>query len=156
MTVVAPPPPVDPRDVAHLDLLKVLHYVWAGISLIGGCTTGAMSAFFAVAMPEMMRTLPANGGAGAPPAEFFERFAVLYGVMGGLYFAGFLTLAILSFVTARRIHARRSRTFCIVASAANCMAVPLGTALGVTTIMILNRESVARMFDAGDSPGPAA
>ncbi len=58
----------------------------------------------------------------------------------------FEVLAALSFLTGRFLARRQHPTFCIVVSALDCMCMPLGTALGVFTILVLQRPSVKEMF----------
>jgi hypothetical protein len=54
----------------------------------------------------------------------------------GIYF---ITKAILNFMSARYLGQRRKRTFSIVTAGLNCISFPLGTALGVFTIIVLSR-----------------
>jgi len=76
--------------------------------------------------------------------------------MGGI-FLGFglvflvlgMGLAICLFLTGRWIAARKRPTFCFVVACIECINMPLGTLLGVFTIMVLNRPSVRALFAAG-------
>ena len=42
---------------------------------------------------------------------------------------------------------RRNRSFCFVVACLSCFNVPLGTILGIFTILVLNRPSVQAGFD---------
>jgi hypothetical protein len=42
---------------------------------------------------------------------------------------------------------RRNPTFIMVIAAIQCLNMPLGTALGVFTIVVLQRASVKRLFE---------
>jgi hypothetical protein len=42
---------------------------------------------------------------------------------------------------------RKNRTFSFVVACVNCIHVPLGTVLGVFTIVVLSRESVKRLYE---------
>ena len=49
-------------------------------------------------------------------------------------------------VAGRRLAQRRSYMFCMVMAGVACMLTPVGTVLGVFTIIVLNRPSVRRLF----------
>ena len=133
-------------DEEHLRMLTLGYYVSAGMcllfSLFGGLymVLGLMFTF-------AFRNLPAQPPNSAPPPEvgwfFFAIGAFLFGAM--------VTLAILKFLTARRLKARASRTFCLVLAGISCLEVPYGTTLGVLTFVVLTRDSVKALF----SPAPA-
>jgi len=61
---------------------------------------------------------------------------------------------ILDLVTGYCLMKRRARTFCMVMAGISCIAIPLGTILGVFTLIVLGRESVRRAFAAGNVPAP--
>jgi hypothetical protein len=44
------------------------------------------------------------------------------------------------------LRARRHRTFSMVVAAINCLHIPIGTALGVFTFIVLGRESVRKLY----------
>ena len=46
----------------------------------------------------------------------------------------------------RNIAARTAYTFCLVVAAIECAFMPMGTALGVFTIIVLMRPSVKQLF----------
>lgn len=78
-------------------------------------------------------------------------------LIGGIGFAVFLvlvTIAAAKFWAAVCIKKRRSRTFCMVVAVISCLEFPYGTALGVLTIIVLGRESVARLFNLSGNGFP--
>jgi hypothetical protein len=78
-------------------------------------------------------------------------------IIGGLVFSvGFGVLAALQILTAIRLKARRSRILCIITAALTCLFVPYHTALGVFTLMVLQRPSVKAMFEATQAPAITA
>ena len=81
-----------------------------------------------------------------PPPPWF---GAIFAGLGALVFVSVEGMAALSFFTGRFLARRQHRTFCVVISALNCMSLPLGTALGVFTIIVLQRRSVKTLF-AGD------
>jgi hypothetical protein len=56
------------------------------------------------------------------------------------------TLAGLMVLAGRSLAARTRYTFCLVIGAVECLFMPVGTVLGVFTIIVLVRESVKGMF----------
>lgn len=62
-------------------------------------------------------------------------FMILGWMLGGIQIAA-----------GRCLHRQRRWMFCMVAAALACLFVPLGTVLGVFTIIVLNRETVRTRF----------
>jgi hypothetical protein len=69
-------------------------------------------------------------------------------VFGGVLALMGWVFAFLVFLAGRKLASHRSRTFCIVIAALCCILVPLGTLLGVFTLVVLSRQSVQALFDA--------
>jgi hypothetical protein len=86
---------------------------------------------------------PAGSGPGSmgpsPPPPFIAWMMIIMGSFAVL--AGW-TLGILTIFSGRAIANRKARTFSIVIAAINCISVPIGTALGVFTMVVLLRDSV--------------
>ena len=146
-TAIPPPEPGfrDQRkiDADHLRILSICHYVGAGLSLLGlgfiGLHYAIMGTVFA--NPAMWE----NAKDGPPPEAFFTFFSVFK----WFYLAGAVMLVaygIMNFLSARFIKARRHRTFSLVLGGVNCLRMPLGTLLGVFTIIVLTRESVREIY----------
>ena len=139
-----PPLPRDQRkiDADHLKLLAIFHFVGAGLALLG--------ILFLLAHFAMMHAvfanpkLWANQKDGPPPAEFFAIFKWFYLVMG----IWFLSSGILNVISGFCLRARKHRTFSLVVAGLNCVHMPLGTVLGVFTIIVLLRDSVRELYDA--------
>ncbi len=125
------------RDNEHLKLLSVFHYVLGGLTGLFGCVP-----FIHVGMGIAMihGAFPWNGN--GPPPEFGWIFVV----MGAFAIILSWTVAIFLLVAAGRLRKRRSWTFCFVVACVSCLFFPLGTALGVFTIIVLIRESVKASF----------
>ncbi|HZR18182.1 MAG TPA: hypothetical protein VFE51_12890 [Verrucomicrobiae bacterium] len=129
-------------DADHLKLLSIFHFVGAGLALLGilfvlGHFT-IMSAVFS--NPKVWE----NQKQGPPPAEILAIMKWFY-LAFGLWF---LTSAILNLVSAFCLRARRARTFSLVIAAINCLHIPLGTVLGVFTLIVLVRDSVRELYEA--------
>lgn len=101
-------------------------------------------------------TFPKNHSAhGAKDAE---GDVMMLRFMGG-FFVTIATLIILSgwamayclLLAGRRLKQHRSYTFCLVIAALSCAIVPLGTVLGVFTIIVLMRPSVKTLFESAQA-----
>jgi hypothetical protein len=141
------PPPVlrDQRkiDAQHLKLLTIFHFVKAALSLLGILFLVAHFFFFRMFMTNPRMFGP---GPGAMPAELFVILKVFY-----LFAAMWLIFAaVLNVTSGIFISAKKHRTFSLVVAGLNCLSIPLGTALGICTIIVLIRESVVAEYEAKD------
>lgn len=142
-------PPAN-QDEQHLQLLSIFHYVAAGIVALVACFPIIhliIGLFFLFAPPEMF----------APPDEFATPqpsapptllFGLMFTIIPAMMILMGWTLAVVILLGGRSIARRRNYTFCLVAAAICCMFMPLGTVLGVFTIIVLIRPSVKAMFEA--------
>jgi len=92
-----------------------------------------------------------------PGAEPGERFAPLFAGcflagMGGLFLVFAVAYALALFLAARFLAERRRHTFCVVVAAISCTFTPLGTVLGVFTLIVLFRPSVRVLFGLAGQP----
>jgi len=138
-----PPLPGDTRknDAEHLQLLSIFHFVGAGLALLGIIFLIAhYSIFNAVfANPKMWENQKQG-----PPAEMFAVFKWVY-----LFFAiWFIGCGAMNVVSGLWIRAKKQRTFSMIVAGFNCMHFPLGTVLGVFTLIVLLRDSVRKLYEA--------
>jgi hypothetical protein len=126
------------RDLEHLRLLKFAYYILAGMS---GVAT-LFAALWIVMMGTIFTMIPA--GSKAPPPFVGFIFVGLGILMIALGVGGTL----LTFYTGRNLAQHRHHMFCIVVAALTCLSVPWGTAVGVCTIIVLNRPGVKALFQA--------
>ncbi|MBW8809413.1 MAG: hypothetical protein JF591_11395 [Lysobacter sp.] len=127
----------DPRDASQLRTLSVLYYVFSMFYLVP-LMIGALYAFMGVGL--LNGTLPGNTATQDSASGW-----VLLGLAVAMFFIAILGGA-LTLLVARRLSQRRSLTVCIIVAAVSCMQIPFGTALGVFTLIVLNRPSVKAMF----------
>lgn len=128
------------QDLEQLKLLSLFHYIMAGLTALVALfpIVHLIIGIIFIVAPESMES---NGE--APPVFFGWLFVIFASVF---ILAGWI-LAIFILVAGRKLAHRRSRIFCIVVAAIECMFFPLGTALGVFTIVVLMRESVIELFE---------
>ena len=138
-----PPLPRDQRkiDADHLKLLSVFHFVGVGLALLGMLFLALHYAIFHTFLtnPQMWQ----NAKQPPPPVELFGILKWFYLVMG----IWFLASGVLNFIAALGLRARKWRTFSLVVAGINCLHMPLGTVLGVFTLVVLLRDSVRELYE---------
>jgi hypothetical protein len=143
-----PPIPWDQRkmDADHLKLLSIFHFVGADFEFLGILFLLAHFALFHAFLsdPKMWQ----NQKQQPSPAEFFAIFKWFYLVFG----TWLLASGILNVISGLCLRARTHRTFSLIVAGVNCLHIPIGTLLGVFTIIVLVRDSVRETYDA---PPPA-
>ena len=138
------------RDLEHLRLLKVGYYILAGIAGVGTFFTGIWMLFAGV----MLSHIPMDSVPSAD-AELARRImSVFFGVIGVLILMFGIAMTLLAYFTGRNLGQHRARMFCTVVAALTCLSVPWGTAIGVCTLIVLNRPSVKALFDGVPPPLP--
>jgi hypothetical protein len=140
-----PAPALSLEDVSHLRLLSIFHYVVAGLtalfSLFPLIHVGIGIAALSGAMP-----IESNGGAASPDET--RLFGWLFIVIGSILILCGLTLAGFMAYAGRCLARQQRHTLCLVVAALSCMLMPLGTVLGVFTLIVLLRPAVKAAFDA--------
>ncbi len=139
------------QDAEQLRLLSIFQFVYAGLmglmALIPIIHVSLGVAIVSGALPMG----PSGGSAGGPPPEMMGWFFI---VLGGAIIVLGLTMATLNVLAGMFLRRRTHRTFCMVIAALDCLNMPLGTALGVFTLIVLSRQGVRAAFGrpAGDLP----
>ena len=133
------------QDAEHLNLLAIFHYVLGGILALAApvpLVYVAMGIFILQSPSGFAGNSHSFAGPGDPPHFVGGFFAVF-----GLFALAMLALvAGVTIQAGRCIASRRGFNFITVVSCINCLHVPLGTALGVFTLLVLNRPSVKAQF----------
>jgi hypothetical protein len=137
------------QDLQQLNLLGIFHYVWGALyCLIGILAAGIMvfMGLYLTAAPQVSSSddsvsQSAAGGVMIGAGVFVFLICVVYGVLtlmaGGKY----------------RKH-QGGWTFCLVLAVITCLTgFPLGTALGIFAIVVLNRPTVKALFKGESLPG---
>jgi hypothetical protein len=144
-SIIDPMPTQTASDDRHfLKLLSIFHYVVAAI--------GALCSLFPIV--HLIVGAVFIGGDMNEPNEMPPSFVgwILVAVAMTLIFVG-MTLSACIALAGRCLQTHRGYTFCLVMAAIECLFMPLGTVLGVLTIVVLMRPSVKAMFGyAIDNP----
>lgn len=128
-------------DTEHLNLLSTFHYVAAGLSFIGILAIVGHYWLFTRLMAGDLSPMQ-RPGAPQMPVDLFAMFKWMY-----IIIAVFLVAtAAVNLLSGLFMRSRQHRTFSIVVAVLNCLHMPLGTALGVFTIVVLVRDSVRELY----------
>jgi len=124
------------EDIHHLNLLSTFHYVLAGLIALVSCMY-MIGGYVMVSG----RFFPGPNGAVPPPfvTWIFGTATAVAAVIGW-------TMAICAIITARKLKSHRNRIFCMVIAALECTFTPFGTVLGVFTLLVINKDSVKKIF----------
>ena len=140
---------MDAESAGHLRLLSIFHYVLAGL---GGLAS--LLPVLHIALGVAMLTGSLGPDENAPPEAFGWLF-VGFGAFVMLMGFGCVALFV---IAGRSLARRRHWTLCMVVAAIACAFFPIGTALGVLTIVVLAKPQVKAAFGevAGAPPAPSA
>ncbi len=131
------------EDNKHLNLLSMFHYILAGITAFFACLP-VIHVVIGILM--LSGEFVQDSGGGEPP----RIVGMMFLVMGSLFIILGWGLAICMFIAGRKLKKRRDRIFCTVIAGIECVFMPLGTVLGVFTLLVLSKESVREIFDRPD------
>lgn len=131
--------PVESEDASYLQVLSIAYYVFVGLDVLAIVFTAGYAALMVNLLPELR---PSSGA--APPDVFlwWLKAAVVVTV------AINLLSVVAHLMTARRLRERRGMKFCRIVAALTCLSIPLGTVLGVFTLIALGRPSMKALFPA--------
>lgn len=126
----------------NLRLLGIFHFVYAGLVLVGSLLPVVWLTMAAVWWPEL--TADMDPGSGMPMMLTGTVGLALagFGILMAWLWAGVLVVAGRSLMQSRR------HTFCMVVAAVSCLSFPVGTLLGVSTLVVINRNDVRELFEA--------
>lgn len=137
-----------PDDLAQLRLLSVLHYVMAGfITLFSAFPLMYLGMGIAV----LSGALPVDGSKASTPTEA-QLMGWVFTGLGVVFLMGMLGMAGLIACAGRGLARQQRHTLCLVAAGVCCMCMPLGTVLGVFTLVVLTRSSVRERFAHPSTP----
>ncbi|MBN2018957.1 MAG: hypothetical protein JW749_01890 [Sedimentisphaerales bacterium] len=131
------------QDEQYLNLLSTFHFVYAGIKALFSCV---FLIHVAIGIAMLCGAMDGND---APP-----RFlGLLFVFIGSAFIIFAWIMAALIVAAGANLKRRTRRTFCIVIAAIECISMPLGTVLGVFTLIVLLKDSVRVLFEAQKATG---
>lgn len=127
------------QDEQYLKLLVIFYY-------IGAALLGIVGFFPIIHLMVGLGIMGSGfGTVGGGEAALFGGFFVVV----ALFIMGFTWgMAACLFLAGRYITERRKHTFCIVVAALVCLYAPVGTLLGVFTIVLLIKEEIKVTFSS--------
>ncbi|HUG52672.1 MAG TPA: hypothetical protein VMR21_03695 [Vicinamibacteria bacterium] len=131
----------DRRDAEQLTLLSVAYYVVAAITLLFALLPLLHLGFgiWILARPETF----------GMPADGTNAWAGwLMTALGATSMLASVVLAVVLWLTGRSLARRRRHVFClVVAGLTTVLCIPIGTVLGILTIIVLMRPSLKASFE---------
>jgi hypothetical protein len=128
-------------DQEHLKLISIFHYIVGGVLAFFACIPLIHCTIGIAIMSGALAD--ANNANQAPP----EWFGLIFALIGGIFFVLGQALAWLIIYSGRQIKKRANYMFSFIVACVMCMFMPLGTILGIFTIIILSRESVKQLYE---------
>lgn len=122
------------EDREQLNIIRIGHWVVAVITALMPCLLGAWLTVIA-SIPQKA----ADGSTSNPP---IGPFLMLVAFFGCVYFL----FAALNVYAAICVTKRENHSFVFVTSIINCFFAPLGTALGIITLLVITRPQVKEVF----------
>lgn len=119
-----------------LNILSILHYVMGGFTALLSCFP-----LFHVAVGIFMLL------GGVQPEPGVRWVGWLFILFPGMFILVGMTLAVLQILAGKKLGDHRSKSFCQVVAAIECLMFPFGTALGVTTLVLLSQPENADSFE---------
>lgn len=126
----------------HLNLLATFHYVLGGLMGLFACFP---LIHVGVGVAIVTDAFPTGNGQALPHAAGWGiiAFASMFILMGWV-------IAVMMLVAGRKLQRRRSHMFCMVVAGIECLFMPLGTILGVFTLVVLTKDAAKARFAAGE------
>lgn len=132
------------RDLEHLRVLSILHYVFGGLSLLGICGSVIYLVFGTIILsvgPENMPDVQDD------EAAAMQVMGVVMVVLGGCITVLLLVWGVATLIAGYSLNAHKNLTLCYVVAVINCLSIPLGTLLSIFTFIVLSRPSVRQLFE---------
>jgi hypothetical protein len=129
-------------DLEHLKLLAIFHYIVGGLMMFFACFF-IFHLVFGLVMVFNPDAFHGSKGQPSPPPVWL---GIVFAMMGGIGLLGGWTVGGLMIYSGRCLSKQRRRIFSLVMAALACMFMPFGTLLGVFTIIVLQRDSVRRLY----------
>ncbi len=119
-----------------LDQIGLFYYILAGISALFACFP-----MIHVAVGLMVMFAPARPGDPHPMA-----FGAMFVVLGSMFILLGWTYAFFLFLAGKNLKARTRPTLVTVMACLSCINMPFGTALGIYTLIEMNKPEVRNLF----------
>lgn len=132
---------LDPDKRQYLQYLAIGHYIMAGLAFLFGSIP-----LFHIAFGVLMATQGVGFGGPKDQALVGVTFGLFLAFIGLILVVSAWTYGIFMIKAARALTEQRHHTLCMVMAAISCMFAPVGTALGIFTLLLLLDDEVKAAF----------
>lgn len=136
----------------YLTVLSIIHYVMAVPVILLGCFP---LLHLTVGLGMLFGDFPVQPGSAPPPEGLFGMVGGMFVAIASLLIVLFWGVGASMIVVGRSLAKRRFHTFCLVIAFLEAWFAPLGTILGLLTIILLLQRSVRARFE-GEKVDPLA
>jgi biotin transporter BioY len=138
-----------PEDAQQLSILSICHYIMAGIMLLPVFCCTAWIAITGVIFANTPNPSLASQNSAFQTGHTLGA-TMVFCCLGTVPLC-LIILAVCAVIAGKRLSDHKSATFCTTVAYLLCLLIPLGTALGVFTLIVLARPAVKAEFEANDS-----
>lgn len=133
------------QDADHLNTLSILYLIYAIFSTV---STVIVLLYFLVigGIVGLAVTSSATSGQGSMGSAGFAGIGAFILVVGFFVVAISVASCWLLFFTSKSLKERRNWTWIVVSACICLISMPLGTALGIFSLVVMNRPSVKYLF----------
>jgi ABC-type phosphate transport system permease subunit len=138
------------KDLDHLKLLGIFHYIWGGLSLLGGLFIGA----YFVVIGFVVKNSPPSSTLSEDSASPGLVGGILIGV-GVVIFLVFVIYGVLTLMAGGKYRKHQGGYwFCFILAIVTLIigGIP-GIVLGIFSLIVLSRDSVKALFRGQSLPG---
>ncbi len=122
----------------NLDLIATFHFVWGGLKIFA-------SLFVLIYVVIGAGLLVAGTQSSETEMQLTGGVFLIFGLFTFLLV---VALGILSILCGKYLREKRNRMFCLVMSGLACASAPLGTVLGIFTILEIEKPEIKALFEA--------
>jgi hypothetical protein len=131
-------------NTSNLNLLSIFYFVFGGLSLM----VAFIMLIYGIVINVIFSNQHVQDAINSEPEG--EIVGSVFGIISIVFLVAFilvLVIGILQIIAGFRLRQKRSRSLIIVVAVLELLSFPLGTALGVFTIVVLSKPSVIDMFN---------
>ena len=133
------------RDEEHLRILAICHYIAGAIAILFSCFFIIYIVMGIAIVSGKMPMGPPTTPTGAAPIQQ-SSFGYIFIVMGGIAVSIGWSVGAAIIYSGICLGRKRRRMFSLIVAAISCAFVPIGTVLGIFTLLVLLRDSVRMSY----------
>jgi hypothetical protein len=126
------------QDISQLRLLSIFNYVFAGLWILGGLLFGGLYIVGGMFMANAQTTEDSTIS-GAAAGGIFTIIGIVIGLI-------FIIVGVICWISGNCLRKHKGYGFSFLIAILHLFNFPLGTALGVFTLVVLNRPTVKALF----------